>query len=358
MIGYVVFLVGMAVLVAAMAITQHIRTRQRGMLALVAVAVEKQLPLAPTIEAYAAEQGGWFGRRAKDFAVLLREGVPLAEAMELLPGVLPRSAKLAVRVGEQLDALGPALRDVVERQSAQQPLWQAMAGRVLYATSIVFFLVMILTFMLIKIIPAMIKIFEDFDSTLPRMTVLLIQICNTIASSALAIVAVFAMAVVFGYAVLAYVGWVVPDRGLLGRWLVELDRAKILRALSLAVERGRSLEETLTVLYESYPKRWIRQKLDRARQHIASGLGWHEALRREGLVGKNDAALLEAAERAGNLAWALNETASGNERRLYYRVEGTVHIVFPMLILLIGGAVLFVAVAFFLPLVKLIQQLS
>ena len=344
-------------MVTAMAITHYIRTRQRGLLALVAVAVERQLPLASTIEAYAAEQGGWFGRRAYDFAVLLREGVPLAEAVELMPGVLPRSANLAVQVGQRIDALGPALREVVERQSAYQPLWQAMAGRVLYAIAIVFFLATILTFMLMKIVPAMIKIFEDFDTTLPGPTIFLIHFFYTFANPILILPLLLAMATIFTYAVLAYIGWVVPHRGLLGRWLVQLDRAKILRALSLTVERGRSLEETLAMLDKSYPKRWIRAKLDRAVQHMAGGLRWHEALRREGLVGKTDAALLEASQRAGNLAWALNETAASNERRLYYRLEGVAQVAFPMLILLIGGVVLILAVAFFLPVVTLIQQL-
>ena len=335
-----------------MAITQFIRTRQRALLALVAVAVEKELPLAPTIEAYAAEEGGWFGRRAFDFAVLLGEGVPLVEAMDLMPGVLPRSEKLVVQVGQHLGALGPALRDAIEQQSAQQPLWQAVGGRILYAIAVL----CMLTFTLIQLVPRATTILQDIGVTLAPPILLPIEWFNAFTNSSWRLVVIVLLVAVFLYAVLAYIGWVVPHRGLLGRWLVQLDRAKILRALSLTVERGRSLEETLAVLDKSYPKRWIRKKLKRAAKYMAGGLRWPEALRREGLVGKTDVALLDAAERAGNLAWGLNETAAGNERRLYYRLEGTVQILFPISILLIGVAVLLVALAIFVPMITLLHE--
>jgi len=359
MIVLYAIMIGFAgLVVAAMAITQYIRIRRQSLLGLLAVAIDKQLPLAPTIEAFGHEQGGIFGRKVLNFAALLREGVPVAEAMDRTPGLFSREAVAAAHLGEELGALAPTLRAVIDRQMIQQPLRQAVAGRIYYTVTVIGVLVSILTFMFIKIVPAMIKIFDDFDSTLPPLTVAAIGFANFTAKYWLvALIPLVAWVVLF-YATLAYVGWVRPSYGLLGRWFTQVHRAAILRALAIAVERGRPIKDALEALDRWYPKGWVRRKLQRAQAHLLAGLPWQEALRQERLIAQSDVALLESAERAGNLPWALCEAAGSGERRLFYRLEAVVQIAFPIVVLALGGFVMFMVVAFFLPLVRLIQGLA
>jgi len=76
------------------------------------------------------------------------------------------------------------------------------------------------------------------------------------------------------------------------------------------------------------------------------------------LIGRADRALLQAAERAGNLAWALGEVAAGQRRRWMYQMQTAVNLLYPVVILLMGAFVLWVMVALFSPPVELIHILT
>ena len=108
----------------------------------------------------------------------------------------------------------------------------------------------------------------------------------------------------------------------------------------------------------SYPKRDIRRRLRQTEADIRAGRDWCESLHGHGLIQAADLAVLQAAQRVGNLAWALQEMADSARRRLAYRVQAIVQTLFPLLVVLIGMVVMFVVVALFLPLIALIQHLA
>ena len=344
--------------VLMMCITQYFRTRQRSLLAAMALAAEKGLPLAPTIEAFAEEHPGIYGRRALKLARLLRAGVPLATAIEQVRGILPPQAILAVRLGEQSSSLGPALREVSDRYVAQQPLRRIVAGRVTYVVNVLLIMAIIMVFITIKLVPAFVKIFDDFDVPLPPLTIFLISSLHFLENSGALLAVLVILCLGASYALLSFMGWIEPGTFGLSRFFIRLDRAAILRTLSLAVERGRPLRETLQALATWYPKRFVRQKLVRADAALGQGQPWQQGLRTVGLIGATDVAILSTAERAGNLAWALREAADSNERRFLYRMDVLGEILFPMSILALGFVVMLVVVAYFMPLIVLIRSLA
>jgi type II secretory pathway component PulF len=91
---------------------------------------------------------------------------------------------------------------------------------------------------------------------------------------------------------------------------------------------------------------------------LAAGGDWSASLRRHGLIGKADQAILTAAARAGNLPWAMREVAEGNRRRFAYRTQALLQVFFPAVVVALGIVVLLVAVSVFLPLIGLIQGLA
>ena len=98
--------------------------------------------------------------------------------------------------------------------------------------------------------------------------------------------------------------------------------------------------------------------MERAADGIERGTDWCDALQSERLLTATDAALLKAAQRVGNLTWALEEMSEGSLRRWAFRWKILVDIAFPLLILALGLLVMFIVVGLFLPLVSLIQGLS
>lgn len=83
-----------------------------------------------------------------------------------------------------------------------------------------------------------------------------------------------------------------------------------------------------------------------------------QALRQAKLIRSSDLAILTAAERSGNLEWALEEMADSSIRRLAYRLRLALNVLFPAVLFVFGLFIAFVVISLFMPLVSLIQGLS
>ena len=144
----------------------------------------------------------------------------------------------------------------------------------------------------------------------------------------------------------------------LRRLAARLDAAAILESLALVTERQRPLTEGIVAMAIHYPKDWVRHRLDRVLGAVRAGVNWIDSLRAQRLIRPADAAVLRAAERVGNLPWALREVAESNRRRFDYRVYVLLQWLFPLAILLVGLTVAVYAAACFTPLVTLIQRMA
>ena len=91
---------------------------------------------------------------------------------------------------------------------------------------------------------------------------------------------------------------------------------------------------------------------------VRAGVDWREALHNARIITSAERALLNSAERAGKLPWALRQIALRREKRDVYRLFADVQVLFPIAILVFGGFVAFFVVSLFIPLVKLISALT
>jgi type II secretory pathway component PulF len=111
-------------------------------------------------------------------------------------------------------------------------------------------------------------------------------------------------------------------------------------------------------LIRCYPAGWVQGRLTLALHDLSGGADVWKALRDRTLIGPADAAILESANRVGNLPWALREAAEGAARRSLLRIQGWIHFLTTLVVLALGVSVLVLVTAFFLPLVTLIESLA
>src|SRR5262249_38138959 len=156
------------------------------------------------------------------------------------------------------------------------------------------------------------------------------------------------------FAVARYAGLTRWDPPVLRRISRPLDQALILRTLAESVDRRSSLADTLDVLATQYPKSYIRLLLQGAFRDIDQGADWCDALSRNGLLPAAEAAVLKAAQRAGNLAWAMREMADRLSRKFTARLTACLSVGFPAVIIAFGLVMAWFAIAMFYPIAKLI----
>ncbi len=346
---------GVAIFALAESLRNHWAVQQYALLWLLTVSAERSMPLTPVINAFAREQSGRFGRKAKRLAKMLDSGISLPDALDRCPKVLPRHVQSMIRTGVQSGALAPALRQAATIQNLHDPAWTALTGKVGNLFLLLVYSLAVIGFVIFQIIPAFEKIFKDFGVTLPSATQQFIHVAH------LAINYWYILSPILfliPYAILRYFGWIRWDLPLIAGLLRRLDTADILDSLALVARQERPMPEGVAALANTYPKRSVRRRLRLAADDIRSGDHWCESLHRRGLIRRADLAILLAAGRVGNVAWALQELAESGRRRFAYRLQAFTQAMFPPLVICCGLAVGFIVVALFYPLVVLIQGVA
>jgi general secretion pathway protein F len=338
---------------------KHRASQQNALLWLLVISAERSMPLGPAIEAFAAEQGGSFGWRARRLAELLAAGTPLPDAIELCPRLLPAYTLPMIRVGSQSGALAPALRQAATVHDQNAPLFMSLIGKISYLLLLPFFGCIVLAFVMTWIIPKFTVIFRDFNTALPPMTRCLIGASYFFINYWYLFFPFFLlMAWLLVYAEIRYFGWTLWDIPLVRRLAQRLDSARILDGLAIVAGQQRPLGEGIATLAISYPKGDVRRRLALAVFDIEAGGDWADSLARHSLIRRADHAVLQAAQRAGNLSWAMQEMADSARRRFFYKLQAIVQAVFPAVLICFGLAVMYIVVALFMPLVALIQKVA
>ena len=334
------------------------RSQQMALLELLALAADRGMPLEPLARAWAAEQGGVFFNRVGRLADSLAAGMPFSEAVRGSPRALPPRTELAARIGEVNGALGAALRELVAGRGRLIWLWEGLPLRLIGLVLVAGILFRYFYSVAVEVWPALFVIFQDFHEPLPSLTRWVMAIVASPITALICWLVFPAIVIVLIYGILRGLGWIRFDAPLLARLAAPLDAAVVLRWLSLVAERGRPLEPAAEFLADRYPRRLIRKRLRGVAADLARGRDWADSLRAAKLIRETDRAILRAAGRVGNMAWALNEAAGNGERRLNYRLQALTQFLLPLVILAVGGVVMIFVIAWFLPVIALIRSLA
>ena len=338
------------------------RAQEAELLWMLATSVLSHRNLADDVEAYA--RGSWGKRHTRllELADRLRRGMPRSE-LAVPQGLLSRAATLQIQAGLQSGKLPEALRNAAIKHTRQltdgSHSIDAHAA-VTYPAAVLTVMVLILGFLMYWIIPKFKKIFDDFGTELPGMTVALIGASNAFVNYwylaapviyvAGASVVVVAMAHVHGWREL-WQRWA-------GRWLVRPHASDVLRSLASTVEMGTPIERGFDPFVTSSGPILLQRRAAAIRLGLSQGESCWNLLAREGFLKPNEIYLIETAQRAGNLPWALNALADSLDRRWLFRLRAVIELLRPAAILFLGAIVGFVTIAMFLPLIKLLNDLS
>ena len=336
------------------------RSAQRdGLVWVLAIAAQKKLSLAPAVEEYADQCRGTYQPRVLQLAERLSGGMSLPDALDADPRLVPPPVRVAARVGLDSGVLGESLRDAAVA-SLHRPAWHAALGRLLLLLLPLLVLQAVGGFILYFIAPKFSRIFADFGLQLPEITKLVYSIGQDFLDP-LALLVTLVIELAIGFCLLAAFrggGWWIGGYLPLDRLFRGLDRSVVLRALAVSVDAGRPLVAGLESLAACYPKMWVRSRLEGVLHQISLGFAWSDSLHGQGIIRRTDAALLDSAQRVGNLAWAMRELADRSERRLGYLLQLFTQLLFPVVLVGVGAVFFLFAVGYFSPLVKLITEMS
>lgn len=354
--------------------------RQEELLHLMTTAVEAQVPLAPALWVYLDDRPRgpvrefWVGalllfvapayylvwhrlysfdRQVALVADQLEHGLSLSEALRSAPGILPPDVILAAEVGQATGRLAPCLR--IATRSRLGPVWVQVLPRFLYPLFIVLVISFVTTFQILYVVPRMDRIYHDFGGRLPMPTEMFVDAYRLLFEKGLGalgfgLVLVLVILLVFSPSF----RWGFPGIGRLYRMHLQ---SRVLKMLGLLLDAGRTVPEALSLLADSgHLPAVARRRLLVARGAVEQGGPLADSLQRAGLLSAAAAPLIHAAQRVGNLPWALEElgdTLANRTVRLLHRISA---VVTPILIFAVGLLVGAVVISLFIPLIDLIGR--
>jgi type IV pilus assembly protein PilC len=385
--GLLLFLV-LAALYAwlVFAFLHYRQCRREEFLLVLAAAAEARAPLAPALWAYLRDRprgplrevgtalflflvlpgyywlwhrGSNYDRKVERVAELLEDGCPLSAALRAVPGVASRETLLAATLGEDTGRLAECLQALRNPARARlATLWVEMVPRFGYPLLLLLVINAVLVFWMLYLAPKFERILHDMNVSMPPQTERVLAL-GTLAfdySWALGLI----LPLLAGLLALLLgspdIRWYFPLVGRLYRGYV---CSRILQALSFLLKTGQPAPEALGVLAESGCfVGGARRRLEAVRRRVEQGEPLPESLRRGWILPRSMVPLLRAAERAGNLPWALAELAEVMAGRAARRVQRVGMALSPVPLIGVGVLVGMIVVGVFQPLIAIIEGLS
>ena len=327
--------------------------------------VERQAPATPVLEALADELGQKRRRELQHLSSELLAGVPVPEALDACPGLLPEEVLACLRAGYATGNPDEAYREATAyqlRQSDEEP--RLTSGGVAYLAALLLIGSGVVSFLVIWIVPKFKVIFSGFGIELPAITRRFLALCDGAASGWYLLLgpllALIVLLLVSGGALAEFFrqGSFRYSRTWLASLFPRINTPRLLRCTGLGIDAGLPLTEALhNAVRDSHDRRFARQ-VSVVSDRVSNGDDFPSVLLSERFIHSREAHLFEAATKAGNLGWCLRQTAVALERRSAARLRTLLELARPLTLLVAGCVVGFVVVALFQPMIELIDKLS
>lgn len=333
--------------------------RQESLLRLLRLATTRGLPIGPAALAVADSFGLGFRRQVLALAEMLHQGVALPDALLKLRDVLPPAARPLFRISSDAATFEKSFECALFALELRRHVWRTLVTRLGYLGLVFMHCLAVITFITMFILPKFQAIYADFEIALPHVTQWVATSTSVMERSGILVLLSLFLMVVVGAFVLYMIASILGYEPLgpidLPGYLWGGDRATLLRAIAVMMSRNRSASEALARLAEAVPSEKRRRQLYATKERIDAGDPIWETLHAKGLIRASEAALLESAQRAGNVVWALHAAAESIDRRSGYRLQAWIQFLTPAAVIATGAVVGLIVVAYFLPLVHLIE---
>lgn len=321
----------------------------------------------PLIESLTAVTGQLENEKLKLVMTEVREkvngGASLAEAMKVHPTIFNDLFINMVAAGEQSGAIDKVLLQLADYSEAQIELRGKVVGALTYPLIMVMVSSGLIGLLFVFVIPKITRIFQGMKITLPITTRILIATSGFVANYwylvIIALIATFVMARRF-FATPR--GSLLYDRYALrapifGRLLRMVALSRFSHTLGTLLKSGVPLLNALKIVRNIVNNQVIATAIDEARDSIQEGHSIAEPLKRSGEFPALATHMIAIGERSGQLEAMLFKVSESYEQQVDRMVSTMTTLLQPIMIVIMGGIVFFIALSILLPMLQITQSI-
>jgi general secretion pathway protein F len=287
------------------------------------------------------------------------EGGNLADALRAHPAVFSDLYVNMVRAGEASGALDLVLIRLAEYTERAAALRAKVRSALTYPVFMGIASMSILFFLLSYVVPKVTRIFEETHAKLPTMTVVLLAISGFLSNYWWLVVGIVVLAVVgVRLSTRTPAGRLRFDRTVLripyfGKVLKKVALARFARTLSTLLLGGIPLLQALDIVKHVVSNMVLSNAIEDGRNSIREGHSVADPLKRSGLFPPLLVHMIAVGEKSGELESMLARAADAYDGEVEASVSALSSIMEPVLVIFMGGVVLFIVMAILLPIFEL-----
>lgn len=322
----------------------------------IAVMLRSGITLLAALKTVAEQAGRVSMRRIwNDIAERIQEGSTLADAAGR-HGCFSHLVVQLMRVGEHTGTLEPVLTRAADALERRRNLRTSLMAALMYPSIVFVSAVGVTVFMIVGVIPKLRVFLAALGRKLPPMTQFLIDLSDAV--QAYYVQGLTALGAVLALLVAVYLwppGRLFLDRLLLrvpviGRLFRLAATVQLARSLGSLIHSGITLVEALRTVEGLFRNRYVAGQVAAARNAVLRGGSLAPPLSVRDAFMPMLSRMVAVGETAGTLDDVLDEVARFHESQLQSAIRQFSAIIEPVVVVVVGGIVGFVYIAFFMAL--------
>lgn len=296
----------------------------------------------------------------------IADGKQLHEAMGSHRDVFSDLTLSIIRAGTEGAFLEAALQQTAEFLERQEELRAKIRGAMAYPAFLAVAGSTVTLVLIVFFVPKFSELFASLErqGTLPTPTVILLWL-----SDFLGRFGIFGAMGVAGLIALAR-RWAASPNGrqkldgiktkvpVFGPIVLNSAVSRFCRILGTLLRNGVPMLKALEISSDSAGNVVLGDAIRKSAENISAGESLSTPLTKCGLIPSNIMAMISIAEEANNLEKVLSNVADGIDKKVARQLDTMVRLIEPALLMVMGGAVLFVIVALLLPVFEMSTSMS
>ncbi len=300
-------------------------------------------------------------------------GATLSDAMAANPKAFDRLYTKMIAAGEVGGVLDLILQRLADFMEKSAKLKRKLVGAMIYPVVVIFIAVLLVTAVMYFVIPKFEATFADFDVDLPYLTTVLIKMSKWIAGTSSedqtipgAIPVILSPIVFFlafklmrkipaGQKIQDIISLRLP---VFGNLIRKTSIAKFTRTLGTLIHAGVPILDAILITRDTSANVVYRNALNAVHDSVRNGESLGEPLRKAKVCDSLVVNMIEVGEETGDLDVMLNKVADNYDDEVDTIIASLVSLLEPIIIVVLGGVVLVIVLALFLPLTAILEKLS
>ena len=286
----------------------------------------------------------------------IRKGEPLSEAMKKFPEIFSSFVISLIKVGEETGRLPNVLKEISENLEKNLQLVRKIRGVMIYPSIVFGIIIIIGIIMFMYVVPTLTATFRDLKIELPTSTRAIIAVSDFLSSHTIA--SLFIMLAIIAGGIAAYqsrrgkdlIDLVLIKLPVIKKITQEINSARTARTLSSLFNSGISVNQSLEITKDVIQNHFYREMLVSARMGVEKGQTLSSFFKSNPnlyptIVGE----MIAVGEETGSSGEMFSSIAEFYEEEVDRKTKNLSTIIEPLLMVIVGVAVGFFAVAMISP---------